>query len=566
MCGSCCRIAGIVLVRISPLAPRGGPGGVTGRRRLQPTREALARMAGALDAPRPRRVRDLPRRRAGSRTRASRSSIWHGAAAALERGRHAVDRVQRRDLQLRRAARGARGPGARFRTKSDTEVIVHAWEAWGDAAFARFNGQWAVALWDERSARLVLARDRLGVRPLHVTEHGGRVFFASEVKAIFAADPSIPRARPHRPRSDVHVLEPSCRPRTVFAGVRSSARARAHLRARRSRERAYRAPGCPEEGRRRQRLRGQRSTRPSWRARRSRGDAPAHGARRRARGQLPLGRARQLARGGARPRGEGRELLRPSRCASRTPSTTRPSSSARWCAARDQHHEIVVSRATSPRPSPRSSPRRAARSADGARAALLAVEARARRGIKVVLTGEGADEMFAGYDLFREGKVRRFWARAARVEVPARCCSSALPVPRALAPSRSRPSRRVLRARPRAGDAPGFAHDLRWRTAAALKRLFSAERARARGRRRRRASCSRRCPRSSALEPPRPGSVPRDPHAALGLPALFAGRSHADGRTRSRGASPSSTPTSMELAASAARVAQAAACSTRSTC
>ena len=54
--------------------------------------------------------------------------------------------------------------GHRFRTKSDTEVIVHAWEAWGEAAFERMNGQWAVALWDERQQALVLTRDRLGVR------------------------------------------------------------------------------------------------------------------------------------------------------------------------------------------------------------------------------------------------------------------------------------------------------------------------------------------------------------------------------------------------------------------
>src|SRR6185369_3672798 len=80
-----------------------------------------------------------------------------------------------------------------FRTRSDTEVIVHAYEAWGDEAFARFNGQFAVALWDARRESLVLARDHLGVRPLYIAEHDGRLYFASEVKAIFAADRSIPR-------------------------------------------------------------------------------------------------------------------------------------------------------------------------------------------------------------------------------------------------------------------------------------------------------------------------------------------------------------------------------------
>src|SRR5688572_3375973 len=84
--------------------------------------------------------------------------------------------------------------GHRFRTRSDTEVIVHAYEAWGEQAFARMNGQWAVALWDARRRRLVLARDRFGVRPLFLCEHAGRLYFSSEIKALFAADASIPRA------------------------------------------------------------------------------------------------------------------------------------------------------------------------------------------------------------------------------------------------------------------------------------------------------------------------------------------------------------------------------------
>ena len=84
--------------------------------------------------------------------------------------------------------------GHRFRTRSDTEVILHAFEQWGEAAFARFNGQFALALWDEREETLTLARDRQGVHPLYHGEHGGRLVFASEVKALFAGEPSLPRA------------------------------------------------------------------------------------------------------------------------------------------------------------------------------------------------------------------------------------------------------------------------------------------------------------------------------------------------------------------------------------
>ena len=74
--------------------------------------------------------------------------------------------------------------GHSFRTRSDTEVILHAWRAWGEACLDRFNGQWAFALWDARACELTLARDRLGVRPIHLHEGGGRVRFASEVKAL----------------------------------------------------------------------------------------------------------------------------------------------------------------------------------------------------------------------------------------------------------------------------------------------------------------------------------------------------------------------------------------------
>jgi asparagine synthase (glutamine-hydrolysing) len=81
--------------------------------------------------------------------------------------------------------------GHRFRTRSDTEVVVHAWEAWGERALERFNGQFAIALWDTRSEELILARDRLGVRPIYLCHSGGCLWFASEVKALFAGSPAF---------------------------------------------------------------------------------------------------------------------------------------------------------------------------------------------------------------------------------------------------------------------------------------------------------------------------------------------------------------------------------------
>jgi asparagine synthase (glutamine-hydrolysing) len=77
------------------------------------------------------------------------------------------------------------GKGHRFHTHSDTEVIVHAWEEWGEACLQRFRGMFAFALWDERQEVLFLARDRLGKKPLYYARlDDGRVLFGSELKAL----------------------------------------------------------------------------------------------------------------------------------------------------------------------------------------------------------------------------------------------------------------------------------------------------------------------------------------------------------------------------------------------
>ena len=111
-----------------------------------------------------------------------------------------------------------RGLGHTFRTASDTEVIVHAWEEWGQECFSRFNGQWAIALWDRRAERLVLCRDRLGVRPLFFIRLPTGLLFASEVKSIFA-DPSVERAFDPVGLDQTFTYWSPVAPRTVFRGI-----------------------------------------------------------------------------------------------------------------------------------------------------------------------------------------------------------------------------------------------------------------------------------------------------------------------------------------------------------
>src|SRR5438876_7237970 len=81
----------------------------------------------------------------------------------------------RRDLEQK---------GHSLSTNTDTETIVHLYEEYGDRCVEEMRGMFAFALWDERNKTLLLARDRLGIKPLYYGEIGGRLFFASEIKAI----------------------------------------------------------------------------------------------------------------------------------------------------------------------------------------------------------------------------------------------------------------------------------------------------------------------------------------------------------------------------------------------
>jgi asparagine synthase (glutamine-hydrolysing) len=77
--------------------------------------------------------------------------------------------------------------GYAFRTQSDTEVIVHGYAAWGRGVFSRLEGMFAIAIWDANNRSLLLARDRLGKKPLYYYPHGQTLWFASELKALQAA-------------------------------------------------------------------------------------------------------------------------------------------------------------------------------------------------------------------------------------------------------------------------------------------------------------------------------------------------------------------------------------------
>ena len=314
-------------------------------------------------------------------------------------------------VELREALEAA---GHRFYTRSDTEVIVHLYDRYGDGFVDHLNGQFAIALWDRERQRLVLARDRTGIRPLFHARSAGRIWFASEVKALHAV---LPETATLSPLGLVQALTywsiPD--PDTVYERVRSL------------------PPGCllsiERDGR-------ENLTRFwDWTFPRAEETSPARiyrdvdqaaadlrallvdAVRLQLRADVPVG---AYLSGGLDSSGivalirgftdtpvrtfsvafEDGEFDESVHQAAMVRHLGTDHTTLR-CGRRDigeafprllRHVETPILR-TAPAP------------------LMLLAESVHRHGYKVVLTGEGADEVFGGYDLFKEAKVRRFWAR-----------------------------------------------------------------------------------------------------------------------------------------------------------
>jgi asparagine synthase (glutamine-hydrolysing) len=293
--------------------------------------------------------------------------------------------------------------GESFETNSDTEVALRLLEREGTAALDRFNGQFALAWWQPRDRRLTLMRDRFGVRPLLYTELGdGTVIFGSEAKAILASGEA--RARPDLAGiDDVFTLWGPRPPRTAFAGI------------------AQLAPGELAIWERGRLVESRRWWTPRYgRAEEAEGDLRAlleDSVRLRLRADVPVG---AYLSGGldsslisALAQREKRGELRTFSVAFRDPGyDERGHQEAVARALGTSHHVIDVGSAEIAAALPdvvRHTETPLIRTAP-VPLFLLAHEVRARD-LTVVVTGEGADELFWGYDLFKEVALRELHAR-----------------------------------------------------------------------------------------------------------------------------------------------------------
>ncbi len=109
--------------------------------------------------------------------------------------------------------------GHKFYTNSDTEVIIHLYEEKGEKCLEDLNGQFAIAIFDTQKESLFLARDRLGIRPLYYTFRDGRFYFTSEIKSIFAADVNIPRVINPHVLAEIFTFWTPGNNETIFEGI-----------------------------------------------------------------------------------------------------------------------------------------------------------------------------------------------------------------------------------------------------------------------------------------------------------------------------------------------------------
>jgi asparagine synthase (glutamine-hydrolysing) len=296
-----------------------------------------------------------------------------------------------------------------FRTRSDTETLVHAYEQWGDDFVTRLNGQFAIALWDARRRRLLLIRDRVGIRPLFVRQLGNALYFASEVKALALCGGGPLRFDP-RGIAQVFTLWSAVGSRTPFAGV--SAIPAGHML-------------CVESGEQRTKRYWDWEFPASGELRRvSLPEAAAElrelladATRLQLRSDVPVG---AYLSGGLDSSGLVALVKRNAGVELQTFSVTFEDaefdeSAHQIAMARflgTTHHSVACDSQTIADAFPKLIWHLETPVLRTAPAPLLVLSRLVReRGFKVVLTGEGADEVFGGYDLFKEAKLRRFWAR-----------------------------------------------------------------------------------------------------------------------------------------------------------
>ena len=362
--------------------------------------------------------------------------------------------------------------GHRFYTTSDTEVVLHLYEEEGSGCLSRLNGQFGLAIWDARKKELFLARDRLGIRPLYYTITDGTLVFGSEIKAIFMNE-QVRREIDPVAMDQIFAFWTTLSPKTVFKDIYELPPGH-YLRISNGRVNISKYWDIPLY-----RRSEQLDSAPGEICRQVR-ELLQDAVRIRLRADVPVG---CYLSGGLDSSGISALVVK------------NFNSDVRTFGIRfdvdgfdeGKHQQMMVSHLNV-----NHTDLRAASEEIGASLPdclwhcekpllrtgpipLYQLSRTVRRsGYKVVLTGEGADEVFGGYNIFREAKVRRFWARypdsRSRPALIGQLYPYIFDNPRLKRTLQSFFARGLDRT-----DDPIFSHFVRWENTSRIKALFSQE-------------------------------------------------------------------------------------------
>ena len=361
--------------------------------------------------------------------------------------------------------------GHRFRTHSDTEVILRAYLEYGERCVEHFNGQWAFAIWDRRRRRLFLSRDRLGIRPLFYTKAGGRFLFASETKSLFA-HPNVHRELDPKGMNQIFTFWSTLAPATAFSNIQQLPPGH-NLVVRDGQmgqpEAYWQLDYTTDDDN------GASADQWAERLRELLEDA----TRLRLRADVPVG---AYLSGGLDSSVTAALARQATGDRLRTFSIAFDDREFDESAYQQQvvdflgveHHAIGCSHDAIARVFPDVVWHAEKPVLRTAPAPLHLLSRLVRElGLKVVLTGEGADEMLGGYDLFKEAKVRRFLARGPESPMRGLLIEQLYPYQAKMQAQSVAMRKAFFNTTPDDLASPFFSHFPRWRMTAQLKRFFS---------------------------------------------------------------------------------------------
>jgi asparagine synthase (glutamine-hydrolysing) len=368
--------------------------------------------------------------------------------------------------------------GFRFLTNSDTEVILHHYLLKGEDCVEDFEGQWAFAIWDVRERKLFLSRDRLGVRPLYYWHQNDTFLFASEMKAILA-HPAVSRELDPVALDQIFTFWCAVPPRTIFRGIHelppghSLTVSNGEVRPRRYWQLDY------GEDSRVATLRRRLEHQPEQEIREELTNLLIDATRLRLRADVPVGAylsggldssvVTALVRKFTRAPVETFSIAFDGAEFDETPHQETVSSYLGVRRDAVQCRADLIGRAFpeviwhTEQPLLRTAP-----------APLFLLAQRVReRGYKVVLTGEGSDEMLGGYDLFKEAKIRLFCAAFPDSKLRPKLLSRLYPYLPNLQHQSTAYLKTFFRVNPEDVADPLFSHLPRWGLTSRLKEYFS---------------------------------------------------------------------------------------------